>query len=189
MDVLKNAQRVGARATACVAAIVAMAFAPQAPADTSLEYAVKAAYLSKFGIFVDWPKSAFETPQSPVVLCVAGQDPFDGTLDKVVEGQHIGEHPLTIRRMKTVTRNSGCDILYAGGSDEQPIDQALAAVNGTNVLTVTDTAGRGQAAGIVDFVIQNNRVRFNIDDRAAAQNGIIISSHLLSLALSVRPRN
>lgn len=188
MDVLKPLHRLCARAAIVAIAVGTMALAPGAPADTSLEYAVKAAYLSKFGIFVDWPKTAFDTPQSPVVLCIAGNDPFDGTLDKVVEGQRIGERPLVVRRMKTVTRNSGCDILFAGGSDEQPIEQALAAVNGTGVLTVTDAAG-GPHAGIVDFVVENNRVRFNIDDRAAAQNGITISSHLLSLALSVRPRN
>jgi hypothetical protein len=165
-----------------------MALVPNVSASASVEYSVKAAYLAKLGIFVQWPKAAFETPQSPVVLCVVGVDPFGDVLDKSVEGQHVGERPLVIRRLKTVNRDSGCTILFAGGSEEQSVDQALETVNGTGVLTVTDSAHDGRVAAIVDFVIQDGRVRFMIDDHAAAQNGIVVSSHLLGLALSVKPR-
>jgi hypothetical protein len=91
--------------------------------------------------------------------------------------------------MNVVSRDSGCEILYAGGSDAQSVDQALAAVSGTNVLTVTDSVPDAHAPGIVEFVVENNRVRFNIDNEAARRNGITISSHLLSLALNVRPRS
>lgn len=160
-------------------------FAPAAPASASIEYSVKAAYLAKLGIFVEWPKAAFDTPQSPVVLCVAGADPFGDTLDKIVEGQHVGDRAIVVRRVKVVNRASGCDILFAGGSDEQSVDQELAAVNGAGVLTVTDNA---HTTAIVDFVLQDGRVRFTIDSGAAAQNGIVVSSHLLDLALSVKPR-
>lgn len=176
------------RAVFAAAVFGAVLFGPCAFASVPLEYAVKAAYLSKFGIFVEWPNSAFESPQSPVVLCIAGADPFDGTLDKVVQGQRIGNRKIVVRRMKTVARDSGCEILYAGGSDQQSVDQALAEVSGANVLTVTDSVPDSHAPGIVEFVVQNNRVRFNIDNEAARRNGITISSHLLSLALNVRPR-
>jgi hypothetical protein len=167
-------------------AIGMLIFAPDAPASASIEYSVKAAYLAKLGIFVEWPRSAFDGPQSPVVLCVAGTDPFGDSLDKIVEGQHVGERPIVIRRLNVVSRDSGCAILYAGGSEQQSVDQALAAVNGTGVLTVTDDP---RATAIVDFVIQDGRVRFTVDTGAAAQNGITVSSHLLGLALSVKPRN
>jgi hypothetical protein len=169
--------------------VCAATLAPNASASASVEYSVKAAYLAKFGIFVQWPKTSFDTPQSPVVLCVVGSDPFGDVLDKSVEGQHVGERPLVIRRLKTVSRDSGCTILFAGGSEAQSVDQALATVSGTGVLTVTDNARDGHIDAVVDFVVQDGRVRFTIDDHAAAQNGIVVSSHLLSLALSVKPRS
>jgi len=177
------------RVLVAVAAAGLMGFAPGSSYSTPLEYQVKAAYLSKFGIFIDWPKSAFDSPQSPVVLCVAGADPFGDALDKIAQGQRIGTRAITVKRLKAVARDSGCDILYAGGSDEQSVDQALDTVNGAGVLTVTDSVPDSHAAGIVEFVVQDNRVRFNIDEAAAAKNGLTISSHLLSLALNVRPRN
>jgi uncharacterized protein DUF4154 len=156
--------------------------------DASLEYAVKAAYISKLGLFVDWPKDTFASPTSAIVVCVAGTNPFGNTLDKLSQGGRIGGRPIIVRYLKTVSRDSGCSILYAGGSDEQSVDQALAAVSGTGVLTVTDEAHEGRVGAIVDFVVQDGRVRFTIDDRAAAQNGIIVSSHLLGLALSVKSK-
>src|SRR6185437_7492191 len=107
------------------AVIAATLFIPVAFASVPLEYAVKAAYLTKFGIFVEWPNSVFEGPQSPIVLCIAGADPFDGTLDKIVQGQRIGDRKIVVRRMDAVTRDSGCEILYAGGSSEQSVNQAL----------------------------------------------------------------
>jgi uncharacterized Zn-binding protein involved in type VI secretion len=176
------------RAVALLALLVAIALPPEAPASASIEYSVKAAYLAKLGIFVEWPRSAFETPQSPVVLCVVGADPFGDTLDKLVEGERVGDRPVVVRRLKTVARSSGCAILFAGGSAEQSAAQALEAVNGTGVLTVADDAQDSRSAAIVDFVVQDGRVRFTINGRAAAQNGINVSSHLLSLAASVKPK-
>jgi len=153
--------------------------------NTSLEYAVKAAYLYKFGNFVEWPAAAFENASSVVNLCVVGEDPFGDILDKVVQGQTIGDRPIRVRRLKTVTRDSGCHILYVGGADTERIAQTLEAVRGANVLTVTDAADTGRSESVIDFVIKDDHVRFNIDAHAASLNGLTISSKLLGLALSV----
>jgi hypothetical protein len=177
------------RAAAILAAISVMAASFKSVAATPLEYAVKATYLAKFGLFIEWPKSVLDSAQSPIVLCVQGKDPFGETLNKAVEGQRINAHPLVMRRLNVVSPDSGCAILYTGGSEDQPVDAALAAVSGTGVLTVTDTDRASQGSGIINFVVENNRVRFTVDERAAAQNGVTISSHLLGLALSVRQRS
>ena len=152
------------------------------------EYALKAAFLYKFGFFVEWPSSAFSSPASPVNLCIAGQDPFGESLDEAVAGERISGRNVVIRRLKTAGRDSGCHILYIGGSDAQSGSQIIEAVRGSSVLTVSDTRGSGSSAGIIDFVISGNRVRFDIDDEAAAQNGLVISSKLMSLALNVKRR-
>lgn len=152
------------------------------------EYALKAAFLSKFGLYVEWPDPAFSSPASPVNLCVAGEDPFGEFLDKAVAGERINGRNIVIRRLKTVGRDSGCHILYIGGSDVQRVGQIIKSVRGSSVLTVSDVRGSTAGAGIIGFVIKDNRVRFDIDDEAAAQNGLVLSSKLLSLALNVKRR-
>lgn len=169
-------------------ALTAGVFNPANAQEQAQEYALKAALLSKFGLYVEWPGSAFSSAASPINLCIAGEDPFGEALDKVAAGELINNRKVVSRRLKTVGRDSGCHILYIGDSDAQSLEQIIEAVRGGNVLTVTDDDGSGSATGIIEFVIKDNRVRFNIDDEAAAQNGLVISSKLLSLALNVKRR-
>ena len=155
--------------------------APPAPAAESLENAIKANYLYKFAPFVEWPDNA-----SPAfVICIVGTDPFGPVIDQAVRGQRMGPRAIEIRRLKIAEANSGCQIMYLGGSDEQTVAQGVASVRGTPVLTVTsdDTPG-----AIIRFVLDNNHVRFDIDDAAAADNRLDVSSKLLDLAHAVRPR-
>jgi hypothetical protein len=176
-------RRVGvALVTAALLLIVAGTAWPQG----SLEAAVKAAYLFKFPLFVEWPQAAGAT--RAFVLCVVGEDPFRGVLDEAATGQRVGGRPVLLRRLPAIGRGSDCDVLFASGSPVQSVAAILETVRSTPVLTVTDSERLGGPPGIIDFVIVNNRVRFSIDDAAAAANGLAISSKLLSLAVVVRPR-
>lgn len=183
----RHARRLAASLVIVAAAAGGLRAFAAAPAP-AVEYAVKAAYLAKFALFLEWPDSSFASQASPVTLCIAGADPFGDTLNRVAEGERIGDRPLEIRRIATVMRDSGCHIVFVGGSDAQSVAQGLAAATGEPVLTVTDSARSPNAAGMIQFVVQNGRVRFSVDDQAAAQSGLSISSHMLSLALSVKPR-
>jgi len=173
-----------------LAAFALMSFAPAARAqDGSLEFAVKAAFLYKLGPFVAWPAHAFETPSAPVNLCIVGRDPFGAALDQAVAGQLIGARAIAIWRLAAVERGRACHILYIGTNDARVAAEVLAAVRGTPTLTVTDGIRDGSAKGIVNFVIISSRVRFEIDEHSAVQSGLEISSKVLSLAVSVRPRS
>lgn len=154
----------------------------------SPEYAVKADYLSKFAPFVEWPGGVFASPASPFVVCFAGDEPFGPVLARNLEAQRVGRRPVVVRRMAKVEDRGDCHVLYLAGSKSQSIADGLAIVRGSPVLTVTDSRSSGPARGIIHFVIDSNRVRFQVDDQAAANNGLTLSSKLLSLALSVKPR-
>jgi YfiR/HmsC-like len=170
-----------------VAGIALLPRASDAAPAVSLEYSIKATFLYKFAPFVEWPLSAFESPSSPVLLCVVGTDPVAQVLDGVTMDQTAGERRYQVRRLERVERDSGCHVLYVADSNAQSAAEAMEAVRGAPVLTVTDAA-RTQTAAIVRFVVEENRVRFDIDDAAAAENGLSISSRLLSLARTVRRR-
>lgn len=149
-----------------------------------MEQAVKAAYLPKFAPFVEWPPTAFASTVSAFQICILGQDLFGANLDQAVSGQRIDGRAVTVRRLERVDAASGCHILYLGASRSQTADEAVRAVRGSPILTVGDQ-GRGGDA-IIQFVVQDNRVRFKIDLEAATANHVSISSKLLSLATSVR---
>ncbi|MDB5438228.1 MAG: putative transrane protein, partial [Caulobacteraceae bacterium] len=146
---------------------------------------IKAAYLYKFGSFVDWPASSFAAPDAPLNLCVQGDDPFGIVLDESVAGQQVSGHPLALRRLPKVDKDSPCQILFIAGARAQSAAAALAAVKGAPVLTITDGAP-ASARGMIDFELVRSMVRFSIDQAAAQQAQLTISSKLLSLAVGVR---
>lgn len=165
-----------------VVAVLASGAATAALAQTALETEVKATFLYKFAPFVGWPASAFDNPASPFTICVVGSDPFGSVLDRAVAGQAVGGRAIQVRRMGTLDKTASCQIVYADGP---AVAKTLKALHGQPVLTVTD----GPAApGIIDFTIDQGRVRFRIDDAEAAACNLTISSKLLSLALSVKAR-
>lgn len=150
-----------------------------AVAAEPLEAAVKATFLYKFIAFVSWPQSAFAAPDSPFRICVEGADPFGVLLDRAVAGQTVGGRPIELWRRPRFNRGSGCHLLYGTGS--------MDGLRGEPVLTVSDAdAPGGPAAGaVITFVLRDDRVRFVIDAAAAQDDGLAISSKLMSLA--VRP--
>lgn len=154
------------------------------PDGVTLEYAVKATYLYKLAPFVDWPPQEFASPSAPFHICVVGQNPFGEYLTSAVAGRRYGTHPFQVRTLDVLRADEDCQIAFIGHRQPERVREALDAVSGRPVLTVTDAAAMDHA--IVQFVIDRGRVRFQIDTGAAARNHITISSKLLNLAMAVR---
>ena len=176
-------------AAACLATAYFLALLWSLPARADgggLEYAVKATYLYKLAAFVTWPSSGL--PLDAFVICVVGPSPVGTLLDRAVKGQTVQQRPVVVRRYASVISNPGCQMMYVAGSGVQRVADVLAAVRGAPVLTVTDGQDAAGATGIINFVVMDGRVRFEIDEGAAAENGLVISSKLLSLAVRVNPR-
>lgn len=173
--------RAAGRAIA-IAALLLCAL-PGTAADRSLEYAVKATFLYKFAPFVEWPSSAFEQSNAPFVLCIVGNDPFADSVEKTIASQRVGDHPIILRRLAVADPKAGCHLLFAAGSPAQTVAEELDTVRGAPTLTVTDSGD--PTPGIIQFVVIDGRVNFDIDAAAAAANHLTISSKLLALAHSV----
>jgi hypothetical protein len=160
--------------------------AQPAPSDISLEYAVKATYLYKLAPFIDWPPDAFASAEAPFTICVVGDDPFDDFLERAVAGRGFGTHPFVVHKLDALDTDSDCRIAFIGHLRSQSLGEALAAVQGQPVLTVTDSNTDANVGSIMRFVIEGGRVRFDIDAKAAARNHLSVSSKLLSLAATVK---
>ncbi len=167
-------------------ALACGAFAQSGESDIPLEYAVKATYLYKLAPFIDWPPGAFASADAPFAICVVGDDPFDDFLAHAIAGRAFGMHPFVVHRLDALTGDADCRIAYIGRLHSQSVAQALASVQGTPVLTVTDSDTVADNGSIMQFVIKGGRVRFDIDNAAAARNHLSISSKLLNLAAVVK---
>lgn len=154
--------------------------AQPARAEARLEVQVKAAYLYKFAGFVDWPAAAFARPDSPLVIGVAGNEELAAQLERLVSGRNVGGHPLTVRRVGRGEALAGLHVLYAGGLDGAAL---LAHARGLPLLTVGDAAEA--PAGMIRFLVVDERLRFEVALGQVAPSGLKISARLLAAALRV----
>lgn len=155
-----------------------------AKTEESLEYAVKGAFLLKFGAFVDWPASALSEPGASFIIGILGEDPFGANLDEMVKNREVHGRPVAIKRYKRMEQAREAHILYISPSERERLGQIVASLDGASVLTVSDESP--QPAGIINFIIQEKKVRFEIDLEAAERSGLKLSSKLLSLAKLTR---
>ncbi len=153
-------------------------------AGDDLAYAIKATYLCKLPPFVTWPPDT--RPNDQFIVCVVGDVPFGDLIGQAAQGQTVQQTPIVVRRYQAVTGNPGCQVMFVAGTNAQPVAAVLGAVRGTPVLTVTDGQSSRDQTGIINFVLVDGHVRFQIDLRSAAENSLVISSKLLSLATNVR---
>lgn len=160
----------------------------RAPAqtNTSKEYKVKAAFLYNFAQFVEWPTVAFSDAQSPMVIGVFGNDPFDGYLDELVRGEKVNGRPLHVQRYRQVEEIKTCHVLFISKSEMGQLDGILAGVKGRNILTVGEAEGFATRGGMIRFATEQSKIRLRINVEAAKAANLTISSKLLRLTEIVR---
>lgn len=150
------------------------------------EYQVKAAFLFNFGKFVQWPQSSFTNPQAPFWVCVLGEDPFGSALDDTLRGKAIDGHPVSVTRIKDAASARGCQIVFVGASEKARLPAILGSLRAWNALVVGETEGFAASGGGIQFLLEENRVRFAINPDAIRRAGLQVSSRLLALAKIVR---
>jgi YfiR/HmsC-like len=151
------------------------------------ESQVKAAYLYNFGKFVRWPTDGAPTPEA-LEICVLGKDPFGAALDATVVGESIDGRKIKVTRLAKVQDATRCNILFISASEESQLTAILSAVQHFGPLTVSDIPHFAERGGIIEFIPQQGRIRFEVNRAAAEQSHVTLSSELLKVAVKVIDR-
>ena len=148
------------------------------------EYQLKAAFLYNFAKFIDWPPEAFADGKAPFVFGILGDNPFGNDLERTVAGKTINDHPVSVQIFHTAAEAGHCQILFISNSEKKHFSEILQSLHGNPVLTVGETDEFMQAGGMINFLLQDGKIRFQINDDAAKAARLKISSKLLSLAVA-----
>ena len=146
------------------------------------EYQVKAFFLYNFARYVEWPPETFKAANDPIVICILGQNPFGGALEQAVAGKVLGARPFVVRQISEIPPGSSCHILFVKSSERKRFRSMAGRLKGSAVLSVGETPGFIADGGVINFKLENGKVRFEIDIEAAGREHLRISSKLLSLA-------
>jgi hypothetical protein len=148
------------------------------------EYQIKAAFLFNFARFVEWPQTAFSSANSDFTIGVFGQNPLDGDLEKAVRRKSINGHPFVVKHFTSLAGLKNCQILFISGSERKRFGEIFEALKGAPVLMVSDdkTSQFIESGGMINFILEDQKVHFEINNDAARKAGLKISSKLLTLA-------
>jgi hypothetical protein len=133
------------------------------------ENEVKASYLYNFAKYVEWPAAVFPRENSPLTICIVGKSPMNEVIESLA-GKSIKNRRLVIRQFSRIEDLSDCNILFINATVK------------TSILTVSDQNGFAAAGGMIEYVPVGSKIRFKINNRAAKQVNLQISSHLLRLS-------
>ena len=149
-----------------------------------LEYKVKAAFLFNFAKFVEWPATAFQTNDSPLVIGILGDTRLSQDLKQAVKGRTVNGHTVVIRRSKRIEDLLKAHVLFISKSEQADYGRIRGMLNGHGVLTVGESPEFLRQGGVINFVLRDNKVHFEIDRAVAEGEGLKISSQLLKLAVT-----
>ncbi len=151
-----------------------------AAATASREYLLKAAFLYNFAKFTTWPAEAFPGPQTPLRVCILGEDSFGAAMESI-EGKSIKGRPVAVIRIAQVSDAERCHILFVSTSEEGRLRAILDDLRERPILTISDMPNFARAGGTINLKTVEDRIRFDINVDAANAADLRLSSKLLRL--------
>lgn len=173
----------------CVALGLALGGAPLAgAADVAVakEHQLKAAFIYSFTKFVEWPALGFLDADSPIVIGAVGSGPLLAEMERVVKGRKVNGRGLVVRRIETPADVKSVHLLFLSASEIARLPEFLTAAHGESILMVGETELFFRQGGTISLLIEDEKIRFDINLRAAERDGVKISAQLLKLARTVR---
>ena len=146
------------------------------------EYQIKAAFLFNFARFVEWPKEALNGATSPMIIGILGENPFREDLARTIGNKTVDNHPVMIKEFRSAAEATNCHVLFVSTSEKKKLPEIFQSLKGTSVLTVGETDRFTESGGIINFVMEGTKIRFQINKGAAEGAGLKISSKLMTLA-------
>lgn len=161
----------------------ATAQAPEYPNDVARQ--VKAAYLYKFASYVEWPRRVFARDDSPVVIGVIGDEPLAKELTRMVVGKTVDGRGLVVRQLQRDASLGGVHVLFVGRMHGKSLAAVLAATRGQPLLVVSDSREAQALGSMINFVVVDQRLRFEVALKPVADNGLKLSALILTAAYHV----
>ena len=170
--------------TLLIAALLATATA-LGQGDRALEPQIKAAFLYKFGGFIEWPAGAFARADSTFSIGVLGAESVAAELERLVAGRTVQGRPIAVQKLKRGDPLAGLHLLFIGRSEAPRLAEILAAAKGHPLLIVTETEDALARGSMINFITVEDKVRFDVALPQAERGHLRISSRLLAVARKV----
>ena len=170
--------------TRLILAVFCATLASLSAGELADEYRVKGAFLLNFAKFVEWPPQSFKGSADPLTICILGANPFGPALETAAKQLAADGHQVNVRLITEPAQVRQCQVVFIGKSDRKRLGAVLEASQGGHVLTVGESEGFLTGGGVIEFRVDESKVKMDINSASAKREGLHISAKLLSLAQS-----
>jgi hypothetical protein len=125
-------------------------------------------------------------PKQARSIFACGQDHFGAALNTTLADETSAGKSVVVKQIRASQDATTCRILFISTSEENQLKQTLAVLDGSSVLPVSELPPFNQRGGMVQFILEGNRVRFEVNLATAKHAGLTLSSELLKVAVNVR---
>jgi hypothetical protein len=146
------------------------------------EFQLKTGYLFNFTRFVEWPEGAFLSTKTPLLVCIVGDTPMTNLLIETAVGKVVNGRSVEIKRIRAMEDLRECHLVFVSLAEQRRVVRILDSLRGTNALTVGEDSGFVRAGGMINFYIQDNKVKLEINLEAASRAHLKISAKLIAVA-------
>jgi len=167
-------------------ALLLFHFATGAHAQISRVDQIKAAFLYNFTKFIEWPPQSFTDARAAIVIGVLGDSSMAAVLDDVVRDRRVNGRPITVRTIQSAADAASTHVLFVSDAAGSQWAQVQAAIETRPVVTVGESPSFARKGGTINFVLQGDKLRFEINMTAAERSGVKISAQLQKLAAAVQ---
>ena len=153
--------------------------------ERTSEAQIKAAFLYKFGGFIEWPARAFARADSAFTIGVLGADSVAADLETLAAGRTVQGRSVAVHKLKRGDSLAGLQLLFVGQSEAPRLAEVLGAAKGQPLLIVTDTEDALTRGSMINFITVDDKVRFDVALPPAERGQLKISGRLLAVARKV----
>jgi hypothetical protein len=148
----------------------------------ALESQIKATFLYNFAKFTEWsPEKGAALPKS-LTICLLGEDPFHGNLNNLIKGKSVKNRPIEVRLIESLSAGKDCELLFVSDAETQNFAKNKQVLQARHILTVGESMNFIDVGGQIQFFVEDNKVRFEVDVAAVERAGMKIDARVLKIA-------
>jgi hypothetical protein len=146
------------------------------------EYNVKAVSLYAFGRYVTWPKSAFASDSTPLVIGLYGGNPFGDALSRIAAKKTVNGRPIVVKQLEAPQDSTSCHIVFIARTAPSELEaQIIKSADAQPVLLVGESPGFARRGGIINFYHSGANIRFEVNPQRSEACQLSLDARLLSL--------
>ena len=146
------------------------------------EYALKSVFLFQFCRFMEWPDTAFSSPDQPLTIGIIGEDPFGPLLREAIAGEKYHDRPIQVEHYRTARDIRRCQLLFVSRSESGRTPEIVASVSGSSVVTIGETPQFIEQGGMIALTADRSHVKLVMNLPVLRSTNVQVSSKLLRIA-------